>query len=279
MKFKYRKVPEGINVTQVHPLRELAVLVLGAALLITLLVYLLGLSAGYLARYIPFDMELKLANAFVQEAEEPNPVLTDYLEALKTRVTEAMELPEEMTVRLHYARGDTVNAFATLGGNVVLYRGLLKKLPNENALVMLLAHEIAHVKHRDPITSVARGLTVGTALSLLIGQNDLDVLGQTGLYTLLHFSREMERDADRVALEVVNRLYGHTNGADDLFHILQTYHQESGETEGLEFLQSHPLDRKRIDEIDNQTRLKQWSGQGEPSPIPAAFFDALAESE
>jgi len=275
VKFEDSEIPEGINVTQVHPLKELAVLLGGAAIVIVLLVYALGLSAGYLARYIPFETELKLASPFAQDAGQPTEIL-DYLEKLKERVVDVMDLPEGMTIRLHYSDADTVNAFATLGGNVVLFRGLLEKLPNENALVMLMAHEIAHVKHRDPIVSIGRGLAVSTVLGLVLGQSDLDVLGNTGLYTILHFNREMEADADREALEAVYKIYGHTSGAEDLFHTIQTYREELDEKEGPAFLQTHPLDQKRIDAIDNYSDEHHWAKEGKPAPIPPSFVEALA---
>ncbi|MCW8889066.1 MAG: M48 family metallopeptidase [Sedimenticola sp.] len=278
MKFEQRDIPEGINVTQVHPLRELAVLLGGAVLLIVLLVYLLGLSAGFLARYIPFEMELELASSFSEETKSEGDIQR-YLTRINDQVVAAMALPEGMQITLHYNNDDTVNAFATLGGHVVVFRGLLEKLPNENALAMLLAHEIAHVKHRDPIVSVGRGLTISAVLGLVLGQSDLGVLGDTGLYTLLHFNREMEREADREALEAVYRIYGHTRGADDLFRVLQTYREEAGGDDGFEVLQTHPLDWKRINAIDSLARTNGWDVEGDITPIPETFFSDLKRSE
>ncbi len=278
MKFEQKEIPEGINVTQVHPLRELAVLLGGAVLIIAAVVYVLGLSAGFLARYIPFDMELELASSFVAEEEGGNRTIDLYLAQVNAQVIEAMALPEGMNITLHYTDDDTVNAFATLGGNIVVFRGLLEKLPNENSLAMLLAHEIAHVKHRDPIVSVSRGVTVGAIMSLVLGQSDLGILGNTGLYTMLHFNREMEREADREALEAVYKIYGHTRGADDLFRVLQAYHEELEGDDGFEFLQTHPLDRKRITAINSHVEQNHWSTEGEPVAIPLSFFAALKAS-
>ena len=277
MKFEHREIPEGINVTKVHPLRELAVLLGGAVLLIAVLVYALGLSAGFLARYIPFEMELELASSFPVEEDE-NSKIAAYLARVNMQVIEAMGLPEGMNITLRYSSADTVNAFATLGGNVVVFRGLLEKLPNENSLAMLLAHEVAHVKHRDPIVSVSRGMTISAILSLILGQSDLGVLSDTGIYTMLHFNREMEREADSEALEAVYKIYGHTKGADDLFRVLQAHREELGDDDGFEFLQSHPLDWKRINAIDSHADENRWENEGEPIPIPQSFFDALKES-
>ncbi|MBN0989296.1 M48 family metallopeptidase [Amphritea pacifica] len=279
MKFEHREIPEGINVTDVHPLKELAVLLTGAAILIVAVVYILGLSAGFLAPYIPFATEQRLV-ASASYAIEPH-TDTDaerYLQQVTDRVVKVMDLPEEIDITLHYSAGDTVNAFATLGGNVVVFRGLLAKLPNENALAMLLAHEIAHVKHRDPIVSLTRGVTISTALGVLLGFSDLDLMGEAGVYTMLHFSRVMEQKADTEALQAVYKLYGHTQGATDLFQVIHDWHQRSGSGEGVEFMQSHPLDQNRIKNLNALASSNEWPQAGGITALPQSFLDGLKQS-
>ncbi|SEQ72712.1 Peptidase family M48 [Amphritea atlantica] len=279
MKFEHREIPEGINVTDVHPLKELAVLLTGAAILIVAVVYILGLSAGFMAPYIPFAAEQRLV-ASASYAIEPH-TDTDverYLQQVTDRVVKVMDLPEEIDITLYYSAGDTVNAFATLGGNVVVFRGLLEKLPNENALAMLLAHEIAHVKHRDPIVSLTRGVTISSALALLLGVSDLDVMGDAGVYTMLHFSRKMEQQADIEALQAVYKLYGHTHGATDLFDTISAWHKASESSEGIELMQSHPLDRNRIKNLNAFAVSNEWPQAGVITPLPQSFLDGLKQS-
>lgn len=50
---------------------------------------------------------------------------------------------------------------ATPGGHVIIYRGLLEKIPNENTLVMLLGHEIGHIKLRHPVKALGKGVVIG----------------------------------------------------------------------------------------------------------------------
>lgn len=274
MKFEHRDMPEGINVTNVHPLRELAVLLCGAVVLIVAGVYVLGLSAGFMAPYIPFEMERKLVSSFPVEQGSDGEVEA-YLQQVTDRVVDVMALPDDIDITLHYSQGNTVNAFATLGGNVIVFRGLLEKLPNENALAMLLAHEIAHVKHRDPIVSLTRGVTISSALGLILGWSDLDLMGEAGVYTLLHFSRAMEQEADKEALQAVYRLYGHTRGATDLFDTISAWHRASGAGDGIEFMQSHPLDQNRIKTLNALTTSNNWSGVGEMTPLPQSVVNEL----
>ena len=43
---------------------------------------------------------------------------------------------------------DLVNAIAFPGGNILIFRGLLKKSPSADALAGVLAHEMQHILHR-----------------------------------------------------------------------------------------------------------------------------------
>ena len=156
----------GINVSRVHPIREFVVLTAGFLGAIALLVLVIGFMAGSLAAYIPFSAERNISLGEASEPGDATPI-GEYLQSLADRAVAAAELPDDMSITVHYVDDDTVNAFATLGGNLVFYRGLLERLPNENALAMVVAHEVAHIKHRHPIRSLGRGVAIATALSLI----------------------------------------------------------------------------------------------------------------
>jgi predicted Zn-dependent protease len=223
MKYRNPTIPEGINTTQVHPLREFALLSLGALALIGVLAVTLGYFGGQLSRWlVSVETEMEWSQRLVEELDGPRTPqpLRSYLDGLGERISKVMALPEGMRVRMIYNDEETVNAFATLGGTILLYRGLLQKIPHENALVMLIAHEIAHVEHRDPIVSIGSAIGIQTAVSLLLTGTDATPLQDVGLFTQFAFSRDMEQDADMAALQAVADIYGHVSGADDLFQII-----------------------------------------------------------
>jgi predicted Zn-dependent protease len=115
---------------------------------------------------------------------------------------------------------------------------------------MVLAHEIAHIKHRHPIRSMGRGITIGLALSMVsssLGDAIVDrVVGNTGMLTAFTFSRDQERKSDETALHTLMALYGNVAGADQLFEALQ---DTQGVPEMPEFFSTHPLSKNRINRI------------------------------
>jgi Zn-dependent protease with chaperone function len=171
---------------------------------------------------------------------------------------------------------------ATIGGHVVVHRGLMERLSSENALAMVLGHEIAHVRHRDPIVSLGRGAVVGVALAALTGVSSSavadQVIGETGLLTNLGFSRDQERDADSAGLAALAAVYGHAAGALDLYRVLKDQKAPSS-TVNLDFFETHPDARRRIAAIESEARANGWSLDGEVTPLPDWLLEALASSK
>ena len=246
----------------------------------------LGFAAHLLAPFIPFSAEQKIANLFsgqikTQPEAPANIAVTRYLQSMAKRLAVAQSLPDEMKITVHYINDETVNAFATLGGHVFLFRGLLQRTPNENALAMVMAHEIAHIKYRHPIKSLGRGVITGTAIAVVSstvgGDIVSDVLGEAGLLTALKFSREQEQQSDETALNTLAKVYGHVEGANTLFDVLEQVHE--ADSLPPEFFSSHPHTGNRIENITAMANKYNWSTTGVITPLPSQFVSWLENKE
>lgn len=233
-------------------------------------VAIINWSADTIANFIPFSYEQELSSSWGDELDAGNSQVKQSLQDLADELSVAMQLPDDMPITLHYQAEEDINAFATLGGHIVIYRGLLENAPSENALAMVLAHEIAHVKHRDPIVAMGRGVLVGTALAVVTGASGDDVggtlLGGAGLLTGLHFGREQESDADREALAALYRHYGHVNGSTTIFEHFRAMEDEQGFSMP-ELFSTHPISEGRIDDLVHQAQKHGWSRQGPLQPL------------
>ena len=268
MIFENPRIPEGINSGRRRPLRDLAVLGGGVGALLALTVVLFLVLAQLLGPSVPFSWERALAGS-----DDPHRVPEGRQEAalaaLGQRVAAAMDLPDGMEIEFHLLDLDTVNAFATLGGHVFVTTAMIGALPNENALAWVLAHEIAHVRHRDPMRGASTGMLLGLLGALVTGDSGIGnlVVGSGGMVGALHFSRQREEAADAAGLPALLSLYGHVGGYRDALDALRPMAEAEGEPPVM--LASHPHLDVREERLEALIAAQGWPVLPDRVPLAA----------
>jgi len=288
MRYENRQPEEGLNVSKENPVKQFFLLGVSALVLVLVVTLLLSFFGGWLARFIPFSTEVKAMESLSIDFDEmldndtSNPTFAERAAALQdlaSRVVQHMDIPEGMDITVHYVDKDVFNAFATLGGHVFFFQGLINSMPSENALAMVMAHEIAHEVHRDPISGLGGGVTANLVLHSIVGSSGpLSKLASfPALVGSASFTRGMETKADSAAISAVNSLYGHVAGADGLFITLSDASKEPFDNESnipdwaTTFLRTHPLDKDRIDAIHEAASNNGWSLEGDITPLNEVF--------
>jgi len=272
-----RLPPEDLLERDEHPLRELAWLLAASLAALAVLVLATGFVARWLAPKLPFEHEVALAERLfdetraLQKADAATRERQAALQALAERVAGVMALPPGMQVIVTDEPSELVNAYATVGGRIRVFHGLLRRLESEEALAALLAHEIAHVKHRHVAAGLGHGLAVALALSVVSPEGGAQVgqavLGGAAQIALLGYSREAERQADADALAASIALYGHGGGVAALFAALP---QAEGSS-GTAWLRSHPETAERLALLQATATARGARLQGPSTLLPAAL--------
>jgi len=281
MDYSNPEIPEGINTSKEHPLKEFFILLGGILAVIVVAVVIISFMAEKLAVHIPYSFEKELLSGSELFIDDENPEVVTYLKNLSDKLAAYMELPDDMEITVHYMDEEIENAFATLGGHIYIYRGLMNLLPNENALSMVVAHEMAHIKHRHPVIAMGRGVVIGLFLASIAGFSGDYFVGQivsdAGIITLLTFNRDQEREADVAALTAVAGHYGHIAGSKDLFDALLKL-EKKYPLNPPEFFRTHPLSEKRIEHIRYLAKKNNWSTAGEITNIPDNILNKIREA-
>lgn len=152
----------------------------------------------------------------------------------------------------------------------------MREIDSENSLSMVLAHEIAHAKKRDPLLATGRGILLQIMISSASGGGGIDpTTTEVGSDLMLNiYSREQEEAADKLALAAVQARFGHVGGATQLFRLLQ----ESGQNTDLpEVSMSHPDTENRIAYIEGMASEMGWSIR-EETPYPAEVRAVFART-
>jgi len=203
--------------------------------------------------------EIRADRDYYDEAEA-----TDYINSLGNRLA-SRSTESRQDFEFFLIRDSQINAFALPGGFIGVNTGLMLAGQSESEVAGVLAHEIAHVTQRhiarmlqqqkqSSIASIA-----ALAAALLLSRVDSQaaqaaaVFGQAGaIQNQLNFTRENEREADRVGLQILDQAGFDPRGMAGFFERLQraTRVYESG---APTYLRTHPLTFERIADMQNRT--------------------------
>jgi predicted Zn-dependent protease len=231
-----------------------------------------------------------------------DPVLVDYLQQLWQPLLAAArqrgEVPAELAERLAWelmiSRDRRVNAFALPGGYLGVNLGLLAVTERPEELASVLAHELSHVSQRH----IARLMSneqrmapwmIGAMIlgALAAGSNPqvagAAIAGSSAVAAQqsLNFSRDMEREADRIGFGVLTGAGFDGQGFVGMFDKLQQASRLNDDG-AFPYLRSHPLTSERIG--DMQARLPAGGAglgpRADAAPrlagLPSAALHALA---
>lgn len=168
----------------------------------------------------------------------------------------------------------TVNAFCMPGGKVVVYTGILKVTQNEDALAVVMGHEIAHALANHGNERVSQGLITQLGLTTLDlglamsqkGQQTRQLVmaaagagAQVGL--LLPFSRKHESEADEIGLYLMAMAGYNPDAAVPFWNRMN----KSGGARPPEFLSTHPDPARRSQDLQGLTAKARAYAQRYPA--------------
>ena len=220
-----------------------------------------------------------MREARVDPAFVDDPEVADYIESVGQRLLAGVEGPKR-EIDFFVVQDDSVNAFALVGGHIGVHTGLLTLTQTESELAGVMAHEVAHIVQRHQARTIhgQRGvqLTSLAALALAILASRGASSSQSGQITeaavasvsafqiqnMLDYTREHEREADRVGLTILERTGFDTRGMAAFFERLLRSNRLNEFKGAPSYLRTHPLTTERIADI--QDRIKDSSGRMVP---------------
>ena len=218
-----------------------------------------------------------------------DPLLNEYvdgiwqslLKAARARGELTAEMDERFAWRVMLARDRTVNAFALPGGYFGVHLGLIGLVANQDELASVLAHELTHVTQRHisrSITQQGRQTPVMIAAMILgavAARNNTEALNAviTGSQAVaiqgqLNFSRDMEREADRLGLGLMQPAGFAPQGFVGMFEKLQQSARLS-DSGNFPYLRSHPMTTERMGDMQSRLMIQQHTAKYSPPAEPS----------
>jgi predicted Zn-dependent protease len=167
-------------------------------------------------------------------------------------------------------RDPALNAFALPGGFIGVHSGLLIAAQSESEFAAVMSHEIGHVSQRH-IARMIGGQRqdallplAGVLLAVLAARSSPDLasaalMGGTGLarQRQLGFTRDAEREADRIGLQILRNGGFETTGMVNFFGRLQAASRNANDN-APSYLRTHPMTTERIADIEARIRNQPY---------------------
>ena len=148
------------------------------------------------------------------EKQVTNPVLDSAINLITQRLVEGLDT-QEYNYKFFVVSNPQINAFTSLGGNIVIYTGLIDFAETPEEVAAVLAHELGHAQLRHVVRKMVRELGIGVLLSVL-GAGDAGVIGQLANQAVSgSFSRENEREADKYGIRLLRSCNIHPHSLSD----------------------------------------------------------------
>ncbi|MCP5502894.1 MAG: M48 family metallopeptidase [Leptospiraceae bacterium] len=253
----YNKLHPGFFSTRVKKLYELPLrtklISISIFLAIFIFLYFQGLQRVHTLIPQSVDKEIGsyvqkqiLKNYSTCSKEEYNQFLHKLINLLADR---------KNTFNITIVKQDVANAISLPGGEILIFSGLFKESESPEEIAGVLAHEIAHIEQRHGIRQLIRVLGISFLVTGLIGiGSDSSEMIETyseivNTLILLKYSRSFEEEADRLAVEKLNRLSISTEG------LIQFFKRNAENDKISKWLNTHPSGDKRIETIQKLSNI------------------------
>jgi predicted Zn-dependent protease len=162
--------------------------------------------------------------------------------------------------QVNLLQSDQVNAFCMPGGRIAFFTGIIDKLRlTDDEIAAVMGHEIAHALREHGRDRQAKATTTGVvsslfgaAISAYTGYDLRGLANTAGQLYVLKFSREEEREADLVGLDIAARAGYDPRAGIALWNKMAALNQRGAP---IELLSTHPGGARRIEQIQSHMNV------------------------
>jgi len=238
-----------------------------AALAVTILFvwggieYGVPLASKWVVKGIPYQLEenigqqgLETLDKWLFSESEIDKIEQIHLQKLFKQLTAFSEKKYDYRLELRNSHKMGANALALPGGIIIMTDALYKLAKNDQQIIAVLAHEMAHIEYQHGLRSILQDSITALFMAGVLGDitsiSSLSVAVPTALVES-RYSREFELEADQYA---INFLYGQQIAVKQYAKMLRLLEQPTTSLYKFNYLSSHPEMDERIAIIQREQK-------------------------
>ncbi len=191
-----------------------------------------------------------------------NKKLTEYVNLVGKTVALSSDRPITYG-GYHFAilNSKEINAFACPGGTILITKGMINSVESEDELAAVLAHEVAHVNHRDGVSAIQKARL--TEVATLIGTEAAQGYSPAQLSQIISvfegsindvfktlvvngYGKSQEYNADEDAISYLTRAGYNPSALKDFLQRLVS----QGSASGGGIMKTHPATADRVEKVE-----------------------------
>ena len=235
--------------------------------------------AGPVTAFIPVSWERQLGQFIAKEIAPPetqcqDPQLQAALGTIEGTLSQPLQSnPYTFTIRV--VDDSTFNALAAPGGNIIVFRGLLKETDSPEELAGVIAHEMQHILLRHGMRMLVQQISMAFAVAALSGDaSGIMTFGLQAAHTLqtLSYSRGAEEQADEQGLQLLLHAGVDPTGMITFFDNLKDKHEPLPLSQ---YLSTHP---SAVERMSRLSALSEKNPRQQTTPLlPRAEWSQIRE--
>jgi len=189
------------------------------------------------------------------EKEVKNTLVVNSVDSIVTQVCKTNKI-DRSKLKIHILDKEDVNAFALPNGHLIIYSGLILNSDNQEELVGVVCHEIAHIELNHVMKKLVKEIGLSVLISITTGNSGAEVIRETAkMLSSSAFDRSLEKEADIKAVDyLVNANINPEPFADFLYKLSDTEHEA---IKYLTWISTHPDSKDRAEYIIEYSKGKE----------------------
>jgi predicted Zn-dependent protease len=232
------------------------------------------------------DQEFQLGLQVHEQLKKENtkflesPVVEGYVESLTQKLIAQTSKERKLEWRTYVIDDpNTINAFATPGGRIYVYTGLILAAENEAEIVGVMGHEMGHVVGRHSARQLVASYGLQAVTELALGKNADEIAkitsGLAGKTAQLAYGRDMELEADQYGARYASGAGYDPRGLATFFEKLKAKYGDTGPV--MTFLSTHPANSDRINKVTELIAAEHLTGTDLGGPALKTAQQALGK--